>query len=355
VSQIAPLGVGLIGCGGIAASAHVPALRQLRWLVEVHMVCDIRSEAAESVAHMLGAEWTTDYRRLLDHPEIDAVVICTPEFLHAEQAVAAAARGKHVLCEKPMARTLAEADAMLAAAAAADVRLMIAHSRRFTARYRRARELVDSGAIGAPVLVRENERRPRASAASVHLPGWHPDPAKQTTWYAQASYSPGTIFHVGVHEMDLLRWFAGAEARTVYMESKVTGPDQEVPDTVAIQVRFDNGVLGACDIFTQAPPGYPNHHEFEVFGTEGLLRSRDFDSLSVAKFDADGAHFPTATESLLLVADAYMLEQQLFFESILEGQPVPLDPREARAALELAIAAIESAATGRHITLPLSA
>jgi len=272
--------------------------------------------------------------------------------------VAALSLGKHVLCEKPMARTLAEADAMLAAARSADVRLMIAHSRRFTARYMRAHELVQAGEVGRPVLVRENERRAREGVAEGPMPaGWRPDPDKPTTWYWQARYAEGTAFHIGVHEMDLLRWFAGAEARSVFMESKISTPEQgvEVADTVSIQVEFDNGVLGACDIFNQAPPGYPIHHELEIFGTAGLVRSRDLDSLSLTGFDVKGAHFLTAAESLLLVRDAYALEQRLFFESILADTPVPLDPGESRAALELALAAIQSSKSGHPVRLPLAA
>jgi predicted dehydrogenase len=345
------LRVGLIGCGGIARGAHAPALQQLAPLVEVVTVSDIRAEAAQALAQTLGCGWTSEYRVLLDDASIDAVVICTPEFAHAEQVVAAAQAGKHILCEKPMARTLQQADAMLQAARNAGVRLMIAHSRRFTPRYRRAHELVEGGAIGAPVLVRENERRSGVSAAAVQ-PGWRPDPNKVSTWYAQAEYAVGTIFHIGVHEMDLFRWFAGADATSVYMEAKITGPDQEVPDTVVIQVTFANGALGVCEIYNQAPIGYPNHHEFEVFGTQGLLRARDLDSLAVTSFDSNGAHFPTAAESLLLVREAYVLEQRLFFESILDDLPTPLDPREGRAALEMALAAVDSAATGQRVALP---
>jgi len=347
------LSVGLIGCGGIATRAHVPALQRLSALVRVRSVCDIRAAVAESVSEALGANWTTDYRVLLDDSEIQAVVITTPEFLHAEQTLAAVQAGKHVLCEKPMARTLAEADAMIAAARTAGVQLMIAHSRRFTARYRQAHELLEAGAIGQPVLVRENERRPRTAGPGVPVSGWQPDPDKQTTWYAQARYAAGTAFHIGVHEMDLLRWFAGSEARSVYMESKITDPNQEVPDTVTLQVQFENGALGACDIFTQAPAGYPSHHEFEVFGTQGMLRSRDLDSLALTRFDSATASFPTAAESLLMVRDAYALEQQLFFESIVHDALVPLDARESRAALELAIGAIQSSATGQRVKLPL--
>ena len=137
------------------------------------------------------------------------------------------------------------------------------------------------------------------------------------------------------------------------MESKITGRGQEVADTVAIKIRFSNGVLGACDIFNHAPIGYPNHHELEIIGMSGIVRSRDLDSLGVTCFDDSGAHFPTASESLLLVPDAYELEQRLFFESIINDGPVPLDPRESRAALEMALAAIQSSEKGERITLPL--
>jgi predicted dehydrogenase len=351
------LTVGLIGCGGIAQRAHVPALQRLESIVRVARVCDVRDEAARRIADTFQCAWTTEYRDVVEDPRIDAVVICTPEFLHAEQAVAAANSGKHVLCEKPMARTLAEADSMIAAAESAHVRLMIAHSRRFTPRYLRAYELIQSGAVGEPILVRENERRQRIAAASpgVMPPGWRPDPTKEITWYWQARYAEGTVFHIGVHEMDLLRWFAGSDAESVFMQSKISGPAQEVADTVAIQIRFRNGVLGACDIFNQAPLGYPNHHELEIIGTSGVVRSRDLDSLGLTCFDDAGAHFPSASESLLLVPTAYALEQQLFFQSILDDKPVPLDPRESRAAIEMALAAIRSSQSGERVMLPLAA
>src|SRR5689334_8192590 len=102
------LTVGLIGCGGIAQRAHGRALQRLESSVRVTRVCDVRDEAARRVADAFHCAWTTDYREVVEDPTLDAVVICTPEFLHAEQAVAAASSGKHVLCEKPMARTLAE-------------------------------------------------------------------------------------------------------------------------------------------------------------------------------------------------------------------------------------------------------
>ena len=111
------LRVGLIGCGSIALSAHIPALSRLTSVARLVGICDVRVDVAEQTARGLGVEhWTADFHELLADSTLDAVIITTPEFLHAEQMIAAAKAGKHVLCEKPIAATLAEADAMIAAA-----------------------------------------------------------------------------------------------------------------------------------------------------------------------------------------------------------------------------------------------
>ncbi len=127
------LRVGLIGTGTIANSAHLPAIAHLHEELELVAVADIRPEMAEKAAKEYGASaWYSDYRELLARPDIDFVDICTPEFLHREQVVAAAEAGKHIHCEKPMSSTVEEADAMIEAARRNGVKLMIGHSRRFT-------------------------------------------------------------------------------------------------------------------------------------------------------------------------------------------------------------------------------
>jgi predicted dehydrogenase len=348
--------VGLIGCGSIALGAHVPALRQLPSLARVVSVCDVRAEAAEQAARDLGiSRWTTDYLELVGDPSIDAVIITTPEFIHAEQTIAAARAGKHVLCEKPIAARLEEADAMIAAARRAGIKFMVAHSRRFTARYRKVREILDSGAIGEPVLIRENERRPRAQYSVLNLPVdiWQPEPDSPQSWKDLALYSGGVTRGHAIHEMDLFRWFAGAEAESVSAESKITVPDREVPDAITFHIRFRNGVLAACDLYSQAPTGYPIYHQLEIIGDAGILRARDSDMVTVSRYGAQGMRYPVAYESLLHIGDAYILEQRRFFEAILKDTEPPLDPLDARAALELSLAATRAATTGTTVTLPL--
>ena len=121
-----------------------------------------------------------------------------------------------------------------------------------------------------------------------------------------------------------------------------------------IQQRLSD-VLAACDLYSQAPTGYPYYHQLEIIGTEGILRARDTDMITVASFDGRGMHHPTAYESLLHIDDAYVVEQRLFYEAVLSDGPLPLDPRDARAALEITLAAMRAADTGQRIPLPLSA
>jgi len=349
------LRLGLIGCGTIMVGAHVPALARLTTLARVVHVCDVRPAAAEYTAGLTGAaRWCVDDRDLLDDREVDAVIVATPEFLHREQVVRAVRAGKHVLCEKPIATTLEEADEMIAAARAARVRFMVGHSRRFTARYIAVRRLLDAGAVGQPVLIRENERRPREQYGSLHLPvdAWKPDANRAESWRELAQYSAGPARTGAVHEMDLFRWFAGADARAVYAEAKTTVPGGEVPDALSIQVEFRNDVLAACDLYSRAPVGYPYYHQLEIVGTEGVLRARDTDMVTLTSYDRAGMHHPVAYESLLHITDAYAHEQRLFFQAILHDRPVPLDPHDARAALEMVLAAIRAAATGARVSLP---
>jgi predicted dehydrogenase len=243
---------------------------------------------------------------------------------------------------------------MIAAAAAAGVRLMIAHSRRFTARYMTVRRLLDSGAVGRPVLVRENERRPRTqyTELKVGVQPWRPEGGR--SWRDLSRYSGGVVRGHAIHEMDLFRWFAGADARAVYAETKITVPGREVADAVSIHVEFENGVLAACDLYSQAPADYPYYHQLEIIGTEGILRACDRDMITLTAYDGHGMRYPAAYESLLHITDAYAREQRLFFEAITEDRPLPLDPSDARAALELALAATHSAETHRRVELPLA-
>lgn len=351
-----PLRVGLIGAGTIALSAHLPAISRLNGLIELVAVADVRFEVAEAAATRYGADAAYgDYRQLLARADVDLIDICTPEFLHAEQTVAAAAAGKHVLCEKPMAASVAEADAMLDACRRAGVRLMIAHSRRFTPRYQRIRAAIDRGDIGEVRFVRENERRPRAMYEALDEPTdyWNPRAGEgdNRPWISLAGYSQGAALTNAVHESDLIRWFVGAEAVAVYAESRITDPEGEVPDFLTCLIRFANGAVGGTEVVNRLPSNYPVYHQIEVVGTDGVIRAFDTDMAPLRITGADGTRYPANWSTLLHIGAAYESEIRGFGEAILSDGPVPMDPWEARQALAISLAAVASSRERRWIDL----
>jgi myo-inositol 2-dehydrogenase/D-chiro-inositol 1-dehydrogenase len=219
------------------------------------------------------------------------------------------------------------------------------------------RHILDEGVLGDIVLIRENERRPVAQYSVLNLPVdvWQPDALTQGSWKDSARYSGGVARGHAIHEMDIFRWFAGAEARQVVAASKIVAPGREVPDAMTFQVEFTNGALAACDLYTHAPTGYPYYHQLEIIGTKGILRARDTDMQTLSVFTSAGAQFPCAYGSLLHIGDAYVNEQRAFFTAIMQDSPLPLDPLDARAALELSLAAAHAASLGKSVPLPFMA
>lgn len=342
----APLGIGLIGCGGIARRAHLPALSVLGGRARLVATADIAIEAARAAAEPWGAQAFADYRDLLSRPDIAAVIIATPEAMHCEQTCAAAALGKHVLCEKPMCTTLEEADTMIAACQRAGVRLQIGHSRRFTTRYLRVHEALRAGTIGEVRLLRENERRPRSFQGLAGVM-WTP-----RHWTGDPQRNLGVAMIAGIHESDILRWFAGSEPVSVFAEHSVTTEGNiGVPDFMSMTVRFANGAIGSSELSRMVPDSYPAFHQLELYGTQGSLRARDTDSIGCVEYRDGAAGFPAAQETFLRHGPHYVRQLTAFLDSI-AGRPGPgFCPRDSRAALRLSLAAIRSASTGQVVSL----
>ncbi len=340
-----PVRLGLIGCGGIANSAHLPAIRSLPGLVRLVATADVSPAAAEAAARPFGADAYGDFRRVTERPDVEMVVVAAPEFAHRQIVEAAAASGKHVLCEKPMAPSLEDADAMIAACRCAGVRLMVAHSRRFTRRYQEIRQAIDAGEVGEVRLARENERRMRPE------PGrrgayWRPD-----HWTGNPELSLGAVLLNGIHEFDLLRWFVGTEPVKVFAETAVQREGNLVPDFITFTATFANGALGSSEVTNSLPPGYPSYHQLDICGTRGFIRARDTDQQGLIQFGDGGAKYPGTYERLLHIPDAYALELSEFVGALRRDEPVPLAAEESRAALRFALAAVKSAKEGRVVWL----
>jgi len=230
-----PLNVALIGCGGIAKS-HAQAIQQVEGARLVATV-DIVAQRAEALAADYDAiQPYTTYQDALSDPAVHVAIICLPHHLHAEVAVAAAEAGKHVLCEKPMATTLAQVDGMLEAADAAGVTLMVGQVLRFREANILARGLLREGPIGQP---RHLIRRRYHHIRSYPSAPWSRDLEKAGGW---------VLYGFGSHEVDMILWLLDTQAERVYAEGTKLNRHWQDYDEIAIQMRLANGVMATLNL-----------------------------------------------------------------------------------------------------------
>ena len=196
---------------------------------------------------------------LLADPTVDVVCLCTPSGQHAEQAIAAAEAGKHVLVDKPMALSLADADAMIAACERAGVKLGIHYQRRAMPLFQRVRQAIASDELGELTLGAVTMPYYRSQA-------YYDQAAWRGTWSLDGG---GVLMNQGIHIVDLLVWFMGnpvdVQARGSPLRREI-----EVEDTLVATLRFENGSLATITATTTAVPGFP--HRIEIYGTAGGIQ-----------------------------------------------------------------------------------
>lgn len=226
------LNVGIIGCGwaGEQHASSYASLKDTRLLA----VCDVDEDRARSFARKWGAEaWHKDHRGLLADPRIGAISICLPHYLHSLVAVDSAEAGKHILCEKPMAIRLEEADAMIAAARKAEVVLMIAENVRFHPINIKIRELIQDGYIGDIFLARIFRDH------EMH------DSLRKRPWFLDKKKAGGGIWMSGgIHDIDALRMLVGEVETIAVFQARSVFPEMQGDDTVAALLKFANGAVG---------------------------------------------------------------------------------------------------------------
>ena len=327
------VGVALIGSGRMGAF-HAETLARRLPQARLAAVADPMPGASERLAGALGADRAyTDVAQLWDDPEVDAVVIAAPARSHADLVVAAAAAGRHVFCEKPMAVTLADADRAIDAARAAGVVLQVGFNRRFAADWRGARVLLDAGTLGTPRLLRSLTRDPGGF-----------DPARVL---------PDTIFlETLIHDFDTLRFLnPGAEAVEVSaVADALVEPgwrNRGLLDTAVVTVRFDNGAMAVAEACFEASYGYDVRGE--VLGSGGMATMGDGRRSGLTLSGPAGRLVETVRGDQELFAEAYTAELAAFVDAVRTGTPAPVTGEDARAALAIALAAAESVRAGRPV------
>ena len=304
------IGIALIGAGR-AGLIHAANFRSRVPGALLVAVADPVPAAREAALKTLEIEKSySNYIDALADDEIDAVVVVVPTALHKEIVVAAAAAGKHIFCEKPMAMTEAECEEMIATTSAGGVKLQLGFMRRFDAGYRKAKEAVLSGAIGDVVMIRSNTRGPSV-----------PQP-----WMYDLKKSNGPLAEVNSHDIDTLRWFTESEFKTVYAaggnyrcpDAKDEWPD--FYDNVVVSATFENGMLGAIDGAQGVAYGYDARTE--VLGTRGCVfigRLQD-ESVVTCTADSNKGSYPVVRSWRQLYEQAYLAEDTAFVECIREGR-----------------------------------
>lgn len=250
-----PLRWGILGCGDIARNTFAPCLLHSP-LCELVAVARRNGAEAKAFAEQFGVpDWYSDDAALLARPDIDAVVIATPPHVHCAQTVAAAAAGKHVLVEKPMALTPGECRTMIDACRAADVRLGVAYRRRLFPQVRLARRLIEEGAIGRVTLVRG------------HYSGWMGMTAGEAWRVDPDTAGGGAMMDMACHRLEVLLNLGGPVTEVMAMIGTVEQP-WPVDDTGCLVLHFASGALGVHSTTLSSPPRYDL---VEIDGTLGKL------------------------------------------------------------------------------------
>ena len=281
-----------------------------------------------------------DYRQALEDDAVDAMVVVTPTAYHKDIVVAAADAGKHILCEKPMAMSVAECDAMIAAAEKNDVVLQIGFMRRFDQSFVYAKEQIKQGAIGDVVLVKSLTRGPSIPQR------WQYDIAK----------SNGPLAEVNSHDIDTLRWFTESEFEQVYaIAGNYRCPEarQEFPDfydNVVMVATFVNGMQGSIDGAVSVRYGYDAR--LEVVGTEGVLFVGRLDQSGVVVCNlSSGLKTPAVESWRNRFTEAYRHEDQGFVDAVLNGTPSAVSGHDGKMAVKVVNAGNQSIMEKKPIRL----
>ena len=323
------LTVGLLGAG-LIAGVHAHAYRASPG-VRLVAVADPVPGKADRIADQYGAKVVPDLRSLLELG-VDVVDVCTPPTVHADATVTALAAGRHVICEKPVARTMADARRVVAAARRARGLLTIGHVSRYEPDHRTARELAAAGEIGDVRLVKHS--------TTSALPDW-----TEAGWLTDPTTSGGVLVDQGVHSFDYARWVIGSPAARVHA---MTADSDAGPSTYALAtVRYANGAIAHVECGWAHPPARGFKLTTELTGTQGRV-AWSYDHLM------SGVVYPRTGDAEWwdsLGDRGFAAELRTFFDAMRSGGPPPVPAQEAMESLRTALAARESARSGRTVDL----
>jgi predicted dehydrogenase len=332
--KVAIIGAGL-QCGRRAPVIQASADDQLVVIASKEL------SHAETMARRFGCEAARTWQEVVRRDDIDALIVCTPPHIHAEISIAALQAGKHVLCEKPLCRTLQEADAMVQAANAARRTLKCGFNHRHHPAIWEAKRLLVGGDLGQPLFA-------RCRYGICGRPGyekeWRADPAQA---------AGGQFLEQGTHALDLFRWFLGEPAEVVCMTSRQYFATQPLDESGMALVRMASGATASLHT---SLTNWKNLFSFEVFGEDGYIQAEGLgasygtETLSIGKRDFNAPFQDRVIE--YRGGDISWREEWNEFTAAIREKRAPLgDGSDGLQAMRLALAAYESEKVGRFIKL----
>lgn len=324
--------IGMLSFAHMHSNSYVACVKQIPE-AELVGIADDDMERGRQVAERVGTKLFPSYEALLD-TDIDAVIIGSENIKHHELTEMAAKAGKHVLCEKPIATTVADARAMIDICRQNNVQLMTAFPCRYSPSMIRVKESVDGGCIGEILAIKGTNRG--------RMPGG---------WFIELDKSGGgAVIDHTVHVADLMRWLLRSEPAEVYAEISNLMHHEEYDDVGQLTITFENGVFSTLDTSWSRPKSFPTWGDvtLEILGTGGVI--------AMDMFAQNIVHYSDETMRTTWTHWGSNIDYAMvkdFVTSVANGLPVSITGEDGLKAMEVALAAYKSRETGMPVRLPL--
>jgi len=327
---------GVLGVGRIG-KIHLGNLVNRIPGAEVVALSDVIPDELAALAAKFNLRTTfSDYKQVLKLSDVDAVAICTPTNTHYQMILDAAAAGKHIFCEKPIDLSIEKIKVINQQVEKCGVQLMVGFNRRFDPNFLKVREIVKSGKVGVPHVLKITSR----------------DPSPPPEAYIRAS--GGLFLDMTIHDFDMARYLMGSEVTEVYARANVlVDPVFQKAgdwDTAIVTLAFENGALGTIDNSRKAVYGYDQR--VEVFGSEGMVTVKNNTPDNHIYLDRTGAHSSLPLNFFMdRYTESYLREMQAFVDAVQNNKPVPVTGTDGLMAVAIGLAAAKSVRENRPVKL----
>jgi predicted dehydrogenase len=342
------IGIGIVGSGYMALTYAEALARHNRG---ARLVAIYGGHRAPSLAADYDVAVEATLEGLLGRVDIDAIILTTPDQYHCDQTLRAAAAGKHVLVEKPMAPSVEQCNRMIEACASAGTKLAVVKTERYRTITKCAKQLIDEDAIGAVCMVRTVSCYPITFGDMIY---------ETRPWYGDPT-GGGLFMSIATHNTDFLSWIVGARATQVYAQARTFSHLKAPAQSVMAQITYANGAIGHMWISSELPtPSLPSSEvRFQVVGTRGMLDFENYEFLDLGRGNKwERVFVPQSFDYLNDPKSPIRLEPHIgvvqeFIDSILENRSPRVSGATGRDAVEICEACLRSSSEGRAIDLPL--